>query len=392
MSLSLRGRLCLTLGVALGAAIVLLLAAAPASAQIFETKAPHAILVDTETDTVLFQKDADMPVPPASLAKLMTAAVLFEALKVGRLKPETEFEISENAWRKGGAVSGGSTMFAKVHSAIPIADLMRGLIIQSGNDAAIAIAEGMAGTEEAFADQMNLLARKVGLANSTFRNSTGLPDPAQKVTARDLAKLGAYIIRNFPEQYRIYGEPDFTWNKIRQRNRNPLLAMNIGADGMKTGYLEESGYCLVGSAIRDGQRLIVVVLGTQSERERSEEARKLLEWGFRAFHKVTVFDANDVIAEARVYGGDKGSVPLVSKKPIEVMLPTDSLAKVAVKVAYTGPLPAPVTEGQPVGSLKIWIGDDLTSETPLFAAADIAKGSIRGRAGDAVKELLLGWW
>ena len=381
-------------GFLFGAAVAAALAVAtgPASAQIFETKAPYAILVDMETDTVLFQKDPDTPVPPASLAKLMTAAVLFEALKVGRLKLETEFEISEGAWRRGGAVSGGSTMFAKVHSAIPIADLMRGLIVHSGNDAAIAIAEGMAGTEEAFADQMNLEARKVGLTNSTFRNSTGLPDPAQKVSARDLAKLGAYIIRNFPEQYRIYGEPDFTWNKIRQRNRNPLLAMNIGADGMKTGYLEESGHCLIGSAIRDGQRLIVVVLGTQSERERSEEARKLLEWGFRAFHKVTVFGANDVVAEARVYGGDKASVPLVSKKAIEVMLPTDSLAKVAVNVAYSGPLPAPVKEGQPVGSLRISIGEDLTSETPLFAAADIEKGSIRGRAGDAIKELLLGWW
>jgi D-alanyl-D-alanine carboxypeptidase (penicillin-binding protein 5/6) len=388
MNQRLHGGSCLAIVVAVAIAVV----CGPASAQIFETRAPHAILVDMETDTVLFQKDADTPVPPASLAKLMTAAVLFEALKVGRLKPETEFEISENAWRKGGAVSGGSTMFAKVHSAIPIADLMRGLIVQSGNDAAIAIAEGMAGTEEAFADQMNLQARKIGLKNSTFRNATGLPDPGQKVTARDLARLAAYIIRNFPDYYPIYSEPDFTWNKIRQRNRNPLLSMNIGADGMKTGYLEESGYGLVGSAVRDGQRLIVVVLGTQSERERSEEARKLLEWGFRAFHKVTVFDANDVVAEARVYGGERGTVPLVSKKPVEVMLPTDSLAKVAVKVAYIGPLPAPVKEGQPVGSLKIWIGEDLTSETPLFAATAVEKGTLRGRAGDAIKELLLGWW
>jgi D-alanyl-D-alanine carboxypeptidase (penicillin-binding protein 5/6) len=161
---------------------------------------------------------------------------------------------------------------------------------------------------------------------------------------------------------------------------------------MKTGYLEEAGYSLVGSAVRNGQRLIVVVLGTQSERERSEEARKLLEWGFRAFHKVTVFNANDVVADARVYGGDAGSVPLVSKTPIEVMLPTDSLAKVGVKVAYTGPVPAPVKEGQAVGSLRISIGEDVTSETPLYAAANVEKGTIRGRAGDAIKELLLGWW
>jgi len=385
-----RGMPFLIRGAVLGA--VLVVAAGTASAQIFETRAPSAILVDMETDTVLFQKDADRPVPPASLAKLMTMAILFEALKVGRLKPDTEFEVSENAWRRGGAVSGGSTMFAKVHSSIAVSDLMRGVIVHSGNDAAIAIAEGMAGTEEAFAERMNEQARKIGLTHSVFRNSTGLPDPAQKVTARDLAKLAAYIIRNFPEYYVIYSEPDFLWNKIRQRNRNPLLSMNIGADGMKTGYLEESGYGLVGSAIRDGQRLIVVVLGAKSERERSEEARKLLEWGFRAFHKVTVFEASDVVAEARVYGGEKETVPLKSKSPIEVMLPTDSLAKVVAKVAYAGPLPAPVRAGQPVGSLKIWIGDDLTSETPLYTAADVGKGSMRGRAGDAIKELLLGWW
>ncbi len=327
--------------------------AVPASAQIFETKVPSAILVDMETDTVLFQKDADQPFAPASLAKMMTMAVLFDALKDGRMSADTQFEVSENAWRKGGASAGGSAMFAKVHSVIAISDLMRGVMIQSGNDAAITIAEGMAGTEEAFAQRMNQEARTVGLKNSVFKNSTGLSDPEQKVTARDLSILGAYIIRNFPEYYRIYSEPEFTWNKIRQRNRNPLLEMNIGADGMKTGFLAESGYNLVGSAVRNGQRLIVVILGAKSERERSEEARKLLEWGFRAFHKVTVFDTGDVVADARVYGGQQEKVALKSKAPIEVMLPTNSLEEVGAKVVYSGPLPAPVTEGQQVGSLKI---------------------------------------
>ena len=377
-----------------GLAVTIALAGAgvPASAQIFETKVPSAILVDMETGTVLFQKDADTQFAPASLAKMMTMAVLFDALKDGRMTTETQFEVSENAWRKGGASAGGSAMFAKVHSVIGISDLMRGVMIQSGNDAAITIAEGMAGTEDAFAQRMQQEARKIGLKNSVFKNATGLSDPDQKVTARDLSLLGAYIIRNYPEYYRIYSEPEFTWNKIRQRNRNPLLEMNIGADGMKTGFLAESGYNLVGSAMRNGQRLIVVILGAKSEKERAEEARKLLEWGFGAFRKVTVFDASDVVAEARVYGGEQDKVALKSKAPIEVMLPTDSLEKVVAKVVYSGPLPAPVTEGQPVGSLKISVGEDVTSETPLFAAAAVEKGTTRGRAVDAIKELLLGWW
>jgi D-alanyl-D-alanine carboxypeptidase (penicillin-binding protein 5/6) len=385
-----RGMVSFIRGFALAAVVAI--AAAPASAQIFETKVPSAILVDMETGTVLFQKDADTQFAPASLDKMMTMAVLFDALKDGRVTTETQYEVSENAWRKGGASAGGSAMFAKVHSVIAISDLMRGVMIQSGNDAAITIAEGMAGTEEAFAQRMNQEARKIGLKNSVFKNATGLSDPDQKVTARDLALLGAYIIRNFPEYYRIYSEPEFTWNKIRQRNRNPLLEMNIGADGMKTGFLAESGYNLVGSAVRNGQRLIVVILGAKTEKERAEEARKLLEWGFGAFRKVTVFDANDVVAVAKVYGGEQDKVELKSKAPIEVMLPTDSLEKVAVKVVYQGPIPAPVTEGQQVGALRISIGDDVTSETPLFTAGSVEKGNIRGRALDAIKELLLGWW
>ncbi len=242
-----------------------------AAADKFETKAKHAILMDAETGTVLFQKAADEPTPPASMAKLMTTLVVFEALKSGQLTLDTEFMVSENAWRTGGATSGGSTMFAKLGSSIKVSDLLRGIIVQSGNDACIVVAEGMAGTESTFANLMNAEARKLQLEDSHFTNATGLPDPGQHVTVRDLATIARHIVYDFPQYYEIYSETEFTWNKIRQENRNPLLDATIGADGLKTGYTEELGYGLVGSAVRDGQRLILVMNGLASEKERAEE-------------------------------------------------------------------------------------------------------------------------
>src|SRR5919112_5884863 len=217
------------------------------------------------------------------MAKTMAAEVVFSQLKSGRLSMDTEFTVSENAWRKGGGGSGGSSMFAKVNTPVRLEDLLRGLIVQSGNDAAIAIAEGIAGTEENFARMMNERAKQIGLTKSTFRNATGYGDPAQKVTVRDLAKLALHIIDTYPDLYKIFGERDFTWNKIRQQNRNPLLAMGIGADGLKTGHTRDAGYGLVGSAVQNGLRLIVVVNGLKTASERANEARKLLEWGFRGF-------------------------------------------------------------------------------------------------------------
>jgi D-alanyl-D-alanine carboxypeptidase (penicillin-binding protein 5/6) len=382
------------IGVLFGAAALLMLslAAGPASAQRFETRAAQALLMDAETETVLFQHEADTSMPPASLAKLMTAAVIFDALESGRLSLEDEFLISEDAWRRGGAPSGGSTMFAELGSSIKLADLIRGIIIHSANDGCIAVAEGMAGGEPIFADIMNEYARKLGLAGSHFANATGLPDPQQYVTARDLAKLANHIIRDFPEFYKIYGETEFTWNKITQRNRNPLLDMNIGADGLKTGYTEESGYGLVGSAVRDGQRLIVVVNGTKSEKERGEEARKLLDWGFRAFERSTLFDTGEVVAAAKVFGGSQRSVGLVGKGPIELLLPRGSRDLIKARVVYEGPVSAPVEEGQQIGVLRVTIGDDLTKETPLYAASFVGTGTISQRAVDGLEELLLGWW
>ncbi len=371
---------------------VLLAAGWPAAAQRFETRAAHALLIDAGTGTVLFQKDADTPMPPASMAKLMTMVVVFEALASGELTLNDEFQVSENAWRSGGAASGGSTMFAKLGSVIKVEDLVRGVIIQSGNDACIVLAEGIAGTEETFAQLMNAEARKLGLTGSHFTNSTGLPDPDQYVTARDLAKIAQHIIDDFPQHYPLYSEPEFTWNNIRQRNRNPLLRMNIGADGMKTGYTDESGYGLVASAVRDGQRLILVINGTSSEKERAEEARKLMDWGFHAFERVTLFRAREVIAEANVFGGDHGTVGLVGDGPVDVLMPRGSRDLLRGRVRYQGPVVAPVVEGQEIGTLEIQLGDEMLREAPVYAADEIGVGTLTQRAWDGLQELLLGWW
>jgi D-alanyl-D-alanine carboxypeptidase (penicillin-binding protein 5/6) len=366
-------------------------AATPASAELFQTKAQHAILIDADTGTVLFQHDADVRMPPASMAKLMTSAVVFDQVKSGKLSLDDEFVVSENAWRSGGATSGGSTMFAQLNSSIKLNDLIRGIIIQSGNDACIVVAEGIAGTESTFADMMNAEARKIGLTGSHFKNATGLPDPDQYVTARDLATLAAYIIKNFPDFYEIYSETEFTWNKIKQHNRNPLLDMNIGADGLKTGFTEESGYGLVASAVRDGQRLILVINGTKSSKERAEEARKLMDWGFRAFEKVRLFGKGETIADADVFHGSAGSVGLAANRDLELLLPRGSRDQIKARVVYTGPVAAPVEAGQEIGVLNITSGDELIKKEPLYAVDSVDVGTLRQRAMDGLKELLLGW-
>jgi len=364
----------------------------PAVAQLFETRAAHAILIDSDTGTVLFQKDADIRMPPASMAKLLTSAVVFDAIKSGKLSLDDEFVVSETAWRQGGATSGGSTMFAKVGSSIRVDDLIKGMIIQSGNDACIVVAEGMAGTEATFANLLNQEARKIGLSDSHFVNATGLDDPAEYTTARDLARIAKYIIDEFPEFYKLYGEKEFTWNRIRQPNRNPLLDMNIGADGLKTGYTEAAGYGLVGSAVRDGQRLIMVIAGTKTEKERSEEGRKLLDWGFRAFEKVNLFTGSDVVGQARVFGGDAHTVDLVSRSPVALFIPRGTSDQITAQIVYEGPVPAPVSAGQKIGVIRITAGEGLSKEAPLYAASDVSAGSLSERAVDGLEELLLGWW
>jgi D-alanyl-D-alanine carboxypeptidase (penicillin-binding protein 5/6) len=362
-----------------------------AQAQLYSTPAKQALLMDADTGTVLFSKESDTRIPPASLAKMMTMEVVFSQLKSGKLSLQEKFYVSENAWRKGGTNSGGSTMFAKLNSEIPLEDLIRGVIVQSANDGCIIIAEGLAGSEDAFAGLMNERARALGLSGSYFTNSTGLPDENQYVSLRDLAKLAQHIIAEYPEYYRYYSEPEFEWNKILQRNRNPLLKMKIGADGMKTGFTEASGYAIVGTAIRGEQRLITVLSGMTSKRQRSEEARKIIDWGFRAFEKLDLFAKNEVIGEANVYGGEKPGVEVIGEGPVEIYLPIGNRDKLKARIVYTGPLMPPVAQGDRVATLKVWIGDELSQETPLYAAESVEKGGIKRQSIDALKELLFGW-
>lgn len=361
-----------------------------ASAQ-FDTAAPYAILVDYETGTVLFEKAADELFPPASMAKLATLEYAFHELKEGRLSEDDSFTISEHAWRTGGAPSGGSAMYAEINSSVPVRFLLRGVAVQSGNDAAIAMAEGIAGSEAAFADLVNRRMREIGLRRSTFHNASGLYDPDQLVTARDLAILARHIIREYPDYYRIMSEPEFTWNNIQQRNRNPLVGANIGVDGLKTGYIKESGYGIVASAKRNEQRLILVVAGLESERQRETEARRLLDWGFRNFLQVTAFQPDEVVADARVYGGAASTVPLKAEGAVRVLLPRGAGDAVRARVVYRGPLLAPVEPGKEVGSLMVWEGERLIQEVPLYTAGAVERGPLHGRALDALGELLFGW-
>jgi serine-type D-Ala-D-Ala carboxypeptidase (penicillin-binding protein 5/6) len=356
----------------------------------FQTAAAHAILIDAGSGSVLFEKAADDLIPPASLSKLMTAEVVLNELGKERFKPATEFMVSTNAWRRGGAPSHTSSMFLPIHSKASIDDLLHGVIIQSGNDACIVLAEGISGTESGFAELMTKRAREIGLAKSTFGNSTGLPDPRQLMTARELAKLARHIIQTYPDYYKYYGEREFTWNKIRQYNRNPLLPMNLGADGLKTGFTKEAGYGLVGSAVQNGLRLIVVVNGLRSEKERADEGKKLLEWGFHNFQSSLLFMEGQEIAHAKVYGGAKGSVPLVADKAVNLMVPRGVRERIIARVVYTGPVRAPVQQGQKIGTLKVWRGEFLVLEVPLQATEAVGTGSMSRRAFDAATEMVLG--
>jgi len=362
-----------------------------AGAQPFETKAKQALLVDAANGAVLFAKDIDRPFAPAALAKMMTMEVVFHAIEEGRLSLGQTFKVSENAWRRGGAPSGGSTMFAKLNSEISLDDLIRGAIVQSANDACIVIAEGMAGSEEAFAQMMTERARAIGLTQSVFKNPHGLPAEGQVVTARDLVKLAEHLWRTYPEFYSYYAMPDFTWNGIFQRNRNPLLRMDIGADGLSTGATEESGFAIVGSIERQGRRLFLVLGGLASDKERADEARRILDWGMQAFEKRQIFAANEIVGEAQVYGGAKGAVPLKAGGAIAVLLPKEATEPVSARVVYQGPLEAPVVEGQQVGALKVWIGETLSQEAPLYAAAPVEQGTLSQRALGAIRELAIGW-
>ena len=373
-------------------AVAFMALAAPAFAQAeFDTKARFAVLMDYESGAIIFQKDADDRLEPASMTKLMTLAVVFNEIRAGRVSLDDTFFVSENAWRTGGAASGGSTMFAELNSQIRVEDLVRSVIIQSGNDAAIVLAEGIAGSEATFAQMMNEQARTIGLEGSNFTNSTGLPDPDEYSTARDLAEIGRYLIREFPEYYHYFSEPEMEWNNIKQPNRNSLIDVGIGVDGLKTGHTTAAGYGSVISTAQGDRRLVAVVHGLTSMRERAEEGRKLLTWGQRAFERITPYANGTVVGYADVYGGEAASVGMVGRGEIALYLPRGSRQCLSATLNYSGPLMPPVHQGDQIGELRVFCNDQLVQSAPLYAAEDVGQGDLVRRATDALKHLAIGW-
>jgi D-alanyl-D-alanine carboxypeptidase (penicillin-binding protein 5/6) len=367
------------------AAILPFVAASPARAAI-ETRAREAILIEVETGTVLLEKDADQSMPPASMSKIMTAYMVFERLKEGRLSLDDTLQVSERAWRKG-----GSKMWVEVGSQIRVEDLLRGVIVQSGNDACIVLAEGLSGTEELFAEEMTERAHEIGLLDSTFMNSTGWPDPNHRTTARDLAKLAVRTIEEFPEYYHYYSEKEFTWAGITQGNRNPLLYKALGADGLKTGHTEEAGYGLTASAARGDRRLVLVINGLPSVRARTEESIKLIQWGLREFENYALFEAGETVEAAAVWLGSEETVPLVADGEVLVTLGRKARKDMKVTVNYASPIPAPIEQGQEIATLVVTPGDGQTEiRLPLYAGASIERLGPLGRLYAAAKFMIFG--
>ena len=365
---------------------------APATAQTtFETSAKQAFLIDYDTGAVLYEKDADATMFPASMSKIMTALLVFDRLRDGSMTLDTTLPVSEKAWRMG-----GSKMFVRVGNEVSVEDLLRGVIVQSGNDASVVIAEAIGGSEDGFAELMTKRAREIGLKNTVFRNSTGWPDPGHVTTARDLAKLAAYVIREFPVNYQYYSEREFTYGKsldgkpIKQSNRNPLLYQGVGADGLKTGHTEAAGFGLTASGNRNGRRLVMVVHGMDSVRARSQESRRLFDWGFREFTNVSLFKAGEPVETAAVWLGDQPTVPLVLEDDFTVTLPRGSRSDMKVVVKYQGPISTPVVKGQQIATLEVSGPGFDTFSRPLFAAEDVGQLAFFGRIGSAISYIIFG--
>ncbi|HEX9809148.1 MAG TPA: D-alanyl-D-alanine carboxypeptidase family protein [Alphaproteobacteria bacterium] len=369
----------------LAVAAVAACAAAARPATAVETIARQAYMIDAETGAVLIDKNGAQPVPPSSMSKMMTVYLAFERIKEGSLKLDDTFLISEKAWRRG-----GSKMFVEVGKRVRVDDLLRGIIVQSGNDASIAVAEGLAGSEEAFADQMNRRAREIGLRDSHFVNSSGWPAEGHVMSARDIATLSLRTVQDFPELYKMYAEKTFTYNGIRQGNRNPLLYRNVGADGLKTGHTEDAGYGLAASATRNGRRLVLVLNGLPSARARTTESHRLTEWGFREFDNFTLFRKGDTVATAEVWLGSEAAVPLVADRDLTVTLPRRARREARVTVNYEGPIAAPIEEGAEVATLRIAAPDYPAIEIPLKAGRAVERLGLMGRLGAGLRYILWG--
>ena len=354
-----------------------------------DSSAEFAFVTDFASGKVLMEKDPDALMKPASMAKIMTVYIAFQRIADGSLSLDDTFLISEKAWRKG-----GSKTFVEVGKQVSVRDLLFGVVVQSGNDAAIAIAEGISGTEDGFAEEMNYVARGLGMSNTVFRNATGWPDPEQVTTARDLNILATALIRDFPvdeypELYPMFAEKNFTYNGIKQGNRNPLVYGTQGADGLKTGHTEESGYGLVGSAIRDGQRVIIVLNGMQSMKQRSSESRRLMDLMFREFKLYRFYGQDEAVDRANVWLGTQSKIDLVLKEPLELVLARSDRRKLKVSVQWTDPVPAPIRAGQTVGTLVLELPSGKTSYE-LLAARDVATLGMFDRVGEALKYLIFG--
>lgn len=354
------------------------------------TIAQFAFMMDADTSTVLLFKDADKPMAPSSMAKMMTVYLLFEDLAAGKLKLDTSFKVSDRAY----AITRGthsSTMFLELNSEATVGDLIQGIIVDSGNDASVAVAEGMAGSEEAFADRMNKKAKELGLTGSVFKNSSGWPAEGQMVTARDLAMIAYRTIEDFPQYYKYYAQREFTYNGKTQPNRNLELKGVPGVDGLKTGHTEEGGFGQTTSAIRDGRRLILVLNGLKSMADRGQETARLIEWGFRESSSATLFRAGDTLTEAPVWLGTQEKVPLVIPATVKMTTVVGQTAQPRVVAKFDGPLAAPVIKGTKVGTAAVTFPDGHTAEYPLEAGADVPKMSVVGRLATLVKHYLFGW-
>ncbi len=373
-----------------GVAAVLAISAMPlhaagADAQNYVTKAQRAILIDAGDGSVLFQHKPDELAPPASMSKLMTLAVVFKGLKSGQIKTSDEFLMSVNAWRKGGAPSGTAAMMVPVNTKVTLDELIKGIAIQSGNDACIAVAEGMSGSEANFAKAMTEEARRIGLTKSTFTNATGLQDENHLMTVRELALLARHIITEYPDYYQVFSQKEYQYKKHKFYNRNPLLFLGIGADGLKTGHTAEAGFGLVASAVQEGKRLIVVVAGHANADERKSEAAKLIEWGFKSFSQVKIFDDGEIVGQARVWGGTRMYVPLSGKGEVKISLPKyPANQRLSAEIVYKAPLKPPVKKGDQVAVLKVMSTSSAATEVPLYATEDVEPAGVVRRGLDTL--------
>lgn len=373
--------------------IVLCLAVFPAFAQDAnapETEAKQAIILDYDTGTVLYEKNADEKMPTSSMSKVMTTIVAYDQLRDGKIKWDQEFPVSERAWKEGGSASGGSTMFLNLNTMVKVEDLIKGIVIQSGNDACITLAEGIAGTEENFVDLMNRKAEDIGMKDTHFMNANGLPDPNHYSTARDLAKLGVHLIKNYPEDYKFYSEKEFVYNNIKQGNRNPLLYAGLGADGIKTGHTQEGGYGLIGSAVAAGRRIVMVINGAPTMESRAAESEKLMKWAEVSFKNVNLVNKGKVVAKAPVVLGAVREVTMAPAEDLRMTVSAFSKSPATMNATYNVPLKAPIKAGEKIGTLTVKVGAYPVKEIPLVAVSDVAEASFFSRLAEKFMILIVG--